>query len=32
LLDELASGLRARIADAQYRFEFVDRQVTAHGR
>ena len=32
LLDELAAGLRARIADAQYRFEFVDRQVTAHGR
>jgi hypothetical protein len=32
LLDELAASLRSRIAEAQYRFEFVDRQVSAHGR
>jgi len=32
LLTELAAGLRARIAEAQYRLEFVDRQVSAHGR
>lgn len=32
LLAELAAGLRERIADAQYRLEFVDRQVSAHGR
>ncbi len=32
LLAELAGSLRERIADAQYRLEFVDRQVIAHGR
>ena len=32
LLTELAAGLRARIAEAQYRLEFVDRQISAHGR
>jgi hypothetical protein len=32
LLAELAASLRERIADAQYRLEFVDRQVSAHGR
>lgn len=32
LLAELATSLRAQIADAQYRLEFVDRQVSAHGR
>ena len=32
LLAELAGSLRERIADAQYRLEFVDRQVSAHGR
>jgi hypothetical protein len=36
LLAELAASLREQIADAQYRFDFldrvVDRQVTAHGR
>jgi hypothetical protein len=32
LLAELAATLRERIADAQYRLEFVDRQVSAHGR
>jgi hypothetical protein len=32
LLDELATSLRARIADAQYRLEFTERQVSAHGR
>ncbi len=32
LLAELAASLRARIADARYRLEFVDRQVSAHGR
>jgi hypothetical protein len=31
-LMELAASLRDRIADAQRRFEFVDRQITAHGR
>jgi hypothetical protein len=31
-LAELATSLRAQIADAQYRFEFVDRQIKAHGR
>jgi hypothetical protein len=31
LLDELAASLRERIAEAQYRFEFVDRQIS-HGR
>ena len=32
LLAELAASLRERIADAQYRLEFVERQVTALGR
>lgn len=32
LLDELVASLRERVAEAQYRFEFVDRQVSAHGR
>jgi len=32
LLDELATSLRARIAEAQYRLEFTERQVSAHGR
>jgi hypothetical protein len=32
LLAELAASLRERIANAQYRLEFVDRQVSAHGR
>ena len=32
LLAELAASLREHIADAQYRLEFVDRQVSAHGR
>lgn len=32
LLMELAAKLREEIAEAQYRFEFVDRQITAHGR
>ena len=32
LLDELDTSLRARIADAQYRLEFTERQVSAHGR
>jgi len=32
LLAELAAGLRDRIADAQYRLEFVTRQVSALGR
>ncbi len=32
LLAELAVSLRERIADAQYRLEFVHRQVSAHGR
>ena len=32
LLTELASRLRVQIADAQRRFEFIDRQVAAHGR
>lgn len=32
LLAELAASLRERIADAQHRLEFVDRQVSAHGR
>jgi hypothetical protein len=32
LLAELGASLRERIADAQYRLEFVDRQVSAHGR
>ena len=32
LLMELASNLRERIADAQHRFELIDRQISAHGR
>ena len=32
LLEELAAGLRERIADAAYRLEFVERQVAALGR
>jgi hypothetical protein len=32
LLMELASSLREQITEAQRRFEFVDRQITAHGR
>jgi hypothetical protein len=32
LLAELATSLREQVADAQRRFEFVDRQITAHGR
>jgi hypothetical protein len=32
LLAELGASLHERIADAQYRLEFVDRQVSAHGR
>lgn len=31
-LEELAASLREQIADARRRFEFVDRQITAHGR
>jgi hypothetical protein len=31
-LAELAARVREQIADARYRFEFVDRQITAHGR
>jgi hypothetical protein len=32
LLAELGASLHERIAEAQYRLEFVDRQVSAHGR
>ncbi len=32
LLTELATNLREQIADARHRFEFVDRQINAHGR
>ena len=32
LLTELAASLREQVADARYRFEFVDRQIKAHGR
>jgi hypothetical protein len=32
LLTELATGLREQIADAQRRFEFIDRQISAHGK
>jgi hypothetical protein len=32
LLTELASSLREQVADARRRFEFVDRQIKAHGR
>ena len=31
-LAELAARVREQIAEARYRFEFVDRQITAHGR
>jgi hypothetical protein len=32
LLTELATSLREQIADAQRRFELIDRQISAHGR
>jgi len=32
LLAELAASLRERIADAKYRYQFLDRQIFAHGR
>jgi hypothetical protein len=32
LLTELATNLREQIADAQHRFELIDRQIKAHGR
>ena len=32
LLAELAASLKEQVADARYRFEFVDRQIKAHGR
>ncbi|HEY4379795.1 MAG TPA: hypothetical protein VGN01_05580 [Acidobacteriaceae bacterium] len=32
LLTELAANLREQIADAQRRFELVDRQISAHGK
>jgi len=32
LLIELATSLREQIADAQRRFELIDRQISAHGR
>ena len=32
LLTELASSLREQVADAQRRFELIDRQISAHGR
>lgn len=32
LLLELASGLRDQVAEAKRRFEFIDRQIDAHGR
>jgi hypothetical protein len=32
LLTELATKVREQVAEAKRRFEFVDRQVTAHGR
>ena len=32
LLTELATSLREQIAAAQYRFDFIDRQIRAHGR
>jgi hypothetical protein len=31
-LTELATTLRDQIADAQHRFELIDRQITAHGK
>ena len=32
LLSELAATLREKIADAQHRYDFVDRQVFAYGK
>jgi hypothetical protein len=32
LLTEIATRVREQIAEAQRRFEFIDRQITAHGR
>ncbi len=32
LLTELSNRVREQVADARYRFEFVDRQIRAHGR
>ncbi|ADW71104.1 coiled-coil domain-containing protein [Granulicella tundricola] len=32
LLAELASSLREQVAEAQHRFELIDRQIGAHGR
>jgi hypothetical protein len=32
LLTELATGIREQIADAQHRFELIDRQMNVHGR
>jgi len=32
LLTELAASLRGQVADAQRRFELIDRQIAAHGR
>ncbi|MBS1813612.1 MAG: hypothetical protein JSS87_01920 [Acidobacteria bacterium] len=32
LLTELATGVREQIADAQRRFDLIDRQISAHGR
>jgi hypothetical protein len=32
LLTELATNIRERIADAQRRFDLIDRQISAHGR
>ena len=32
LLNELAASLREQIADAQHRFELIDRQIAAHGK
>ncbi len=32
LLTELAAGLQEQIADAQRRYELIDRQISAHGR
>lgn len=32
LLTELAANLREQIAEAQHRFELIDRQISAHGR
>src|SRR5580658_3636226 len=32
LLTELASSLREQIAEATYRFQFIDRQIRAHGK